>query len=124
MTETLSRTSRNLTSDDEIRGKNKGSVVRANLNDPPIHLRCCIHWVFFQRMDISAVTHQVGTLRFSVDPMQSVFDPNCHSQELDNLYVADASFMQSTSAVNPSLSIRANALRVADILRQRLTSAA
>jgi len=79
--------------------------------------------VFFQRMDISAVVHQVGTLRFGVDPQQSVFDPGCRSHEIDNLYVADASFMPSISAVNPSLTIMANALRVAEILRHRLGAA-
>ncbi len=64
-----------------------------------------------------------GTLRFGVDPQQSVFDPTCRSHEFDNLYVADASFMPSISAVNPSLTIMANALRVAEILRHRLGAA-
>jgi choline dehydrogenase-like flavoprotein len=96
------------------------------------HRKLCARWrtvlhrlgfplVFFQRMDISAVAHQAGTLRFGSDPTQSVFDPNCRSHDLDNLYVADASFMPSISAVNPSLTIMANALRVAEILRQRLS---
>lgn len=76
--------------------------------------------VFFQRMGISAVAHQAGTLRFGHDPAQSVFDATCRSHDLDNLYVADASFMPSISAVNPSLTIMANALRVSDILRHRL----
>jgi choline dehydrogenase-like flavoprotein len=79
--------------------------------------------VFFQRMDIRAVAHQAGTLRFGIDPRQSVFDPTCCSHEIDNLYVADASFMPSISAVNPSLTIMANALRVAEILRHRLAAA-
>ncbi len=77
-------------------------------------------WVFFQRMGINAVAHQVGTLRFGDDPAQSVFNRDCRSHELDNLYVADASFMPSISAVNPSLTIMANALRVAEILRHHL----
>ena len=79
--------------------------------------------VFFQRMDISAVAHQAGTLRFGYDPQQSVFDPTCRSHEIDNLYVADASFMPSIAAVNPSLTVMANALRVAEILRGRLAAA-
>ncbi len=58
-----------------------------------------------------------------VDPQQSVFDSTCRSHEFDNLYVADASFMPSISAVNPSLTIMANALRVAEILRHRLGAA-
>lgn len=104
-------------------------------NNEAAHRKLCARWkavlhrlgfplVFFQRMDISAVAHQAGTLRFGADPMQSVFDPNCRSHELDNLYVADASLMPSISAVNPSLTIMANALRVADILRRRLTGTA
>ncbi|MHB8534824.1 MAG: FAD-dependent oxidoreductase [Sulfuricaulis sp.] len=104
-------------------------------NNEAAHRKLCARWkavlhrlgfplVFFQRMDISAVAHQVGTLRFGVDPAQSVLNPECRSHELDNLYVADASFMPSISAVNPSLTIMANALRVADILRRQLTEAA
>ena len=81
-------------------------------------------FVFYQRMDISGVAHQAGTLRFGSDPATSVLDPNCRSHDLDNLYVADASFMPSISAVNPSLTVMANALRVADIVRQRLATAA
>lgn len=79
--------------------------------------------VFFERMDISAVAHQAGTLRFGHDPTKSVFDATCRSHDIDNLYVVDASFMPSISAVNPSLTIMANALRVSEILRRRLAQA-
>ena len=75
--------------------------------------------VFTQRMGIEAVAHQVGTARFGTDSGQSVLDINCKAHELDNLYVVDASFMPSISAVNPSLTIMANALRVGVHLRQR-----
>ena len=44
---------------------------------------------------------------------------NCKAHELDNLYVADASFFPSIGAVNPTLTIIANALRVADVIAQR-----
>jgi choline dehydrogenase-like flavoprotein len=70
-------------------------------------------------MGIEAVAHQVGTARFGTDPRQSVLDVNCKTHELDNLYVVDASFMPSIAAVNPSLTIMANALRVGAHLRQR-----
>jgi choline dehydrogenase-like flavoprotein len=50
----------------------------------------------------------------------SVLDVNCKAHELDNLYVVDASFFPSSSAVNPSLTIMANALRVGDHLLERL----
>lgn len=73
------------------------------------------------RLGISGVAHQNGTLRFGADPADSVLDLHCKAHELDNLYVADASFFPSSSAVNPTLTIIANALRVADHLAERLS---
>lgn len=64
--------------------------------------------------------HPCGTLRFGRDPATSVLDPDCKAHDLDNLYVADASFMPSSMGVNPSLTIAANALRVADGIAGRL----
>lgn len=63
--------------------------------------------------------HPCGTLRFGTDPSTSVLDPDCKAHDLKNLYVADASFMPTSMGVNPSLSIAANALRVADIIAMR-----
>jgi choline dehydrogenase-like flavoprotein len=63
-------------------------------------------------------THQCGTLCFGTDPRQSVLDPYCRSHEIDNLFVVDASFFPSSAAVNPGLTIAAQALRVADHIRQ------
>lgn len=71
---------------------------------------------------IGGTSHQAGTLRFGTDPAQSVLDLNCKAHELDNLYVTDASFFPSIGAVNPTLTIVANALRVAEHLRGRLGS--
>ncbi|RYI18930.1 MAG: GMC family oxidoreductase, partial [Acetobacteraceae bacterium] len=64
--------------------------------------------------------HPCGTLRFGTDPATSVLDPDCRAHDLDNLYVADASFLPSSMGVNPSLTIAANALRVADLIAVRL----
>lgn len=64
--------------------------------------------------------HSSGTLRFGNDPKTSVLDRNCKAHDLENLYVADASFMPSSMGVNPSLTIAANALRVADVIIERL----
>lgn len=50
----------------------------------------------------------------------SVLDTDCKAHELDNLYIADASFFPSIAAVNPTLTIIANALRVADRIKERL----
>ena len=72
------------------------------------------------RLGISGVAHQNGTLRFGTDPTTSVLDVNCRMHDLDNLYVVDSSFFVSASAVNPTLTIIANALRIADHLTGRL----
>ena len=69
---------------------------------------------------IGGTAHQAGTLRFGRDPKTSVLDIDCKAHELDNLYVTDASFFPSIGAVNPTLTIIANALRVADRLIERL----
>ncbi|MEO8677697.1 MAG: GMC family oxidoreductase [Vicinamibacterales bacterium] len=59
-------------------------------------------------------THQCGTLVFGDDPRTSVLDPFCRAHDLRNLFVVDASFFPSSAAVNPGLTIAAQALRVAD----------
>jgi choline dehydrogenase-like flavoprotein len=69
---------------------------------------------------IGGTAHQAGTLRFGDDPKASVLDLDCKAHDLDNLYVVDASFFVSIAAVNPSLTIMANALRVGDHLLERL----
>jgi choline dehydrogenase-like flavoprotein len=71
-------------------------------------------------MDVSATAHQAGTVRFGTDPASSALDIFCKAHDLDNLYVVDGSFMPSIGAVNPTLTIIANALRVADHLAERL----
>ncbi len=73
-----------------------------------------------QRIPLAGVAHQNGTARFGRDPRESVLDVNCRAHEVDNLYVVDASFFPSSAAVNPALTIMANALRVADHLKARL----
>jgi choline dehydrogenase-like flavoprotein len=69
---------------------------------------------------LSGTAHQAGTARFGVDPKTSVLDLTCRAHEVDNLYLADASFFPSIGAVNPTLTIVANALRVAETIAQRL----
>jgi choline dehydrogenase-like flavoprotein len=73
-----------------------------------------------QRIPLAGVAHQNGTVRFGTDPHSSALDVNCRAHEVDNLYVVDASFFVSSGAVNPALTIMANALRVGDHLRERL----
>jgi choline dehydrogenase-like flavoprotein len=57
--------------------------------------------------------HPCGTCRFGSEPAVSVLDRHCRAHDLENLYVVDASFMPRSGAINPSLTIAANALRVA-----------
>jgi len=73
-----------------------------------------------QLIPLAGVAHQNGTLRFGTDPATSVLDVNCKAHDLDNLYVVDASFFPSSGAVNPALTVMANALRVGDHLLERL----
>ncbi len=72
-----------------------------------------------QRIPLAGVAHQVGTIRFGNDPRTSALDAHCRAHDLDNLYVADGSFFVSSGAVNPALTIMANALRVGDHLLER-----
>jgi choline dehydrogenase-like flavoprotein len=66
------------------------------------------------------LAHQCGTLKAGLDPQTSVLDKYCRPHELENVYVADGSFFASAGAVNPSLTIIANALRVADYLKENV----
>jgi choline dehydrogenase-like flavoprotein len=63
-------------------------------------------------------THQCGTLVFGSDPNTSVLDPYCRAHDVENLFVVDASFFPSSAAVNPALTIIAQALRVAEHIRE------
>ncbi|MCC7447843.1 MAG: GMC family oxidoreductase, partial [Anaerolineae bacterium] len=75
--------------------------------------------VLTQAMGIETNSHQCGTLRFGTDPAQSVLDPFCKAHNVENLYVMDSSFFSSSAAMNPALTIAAQALRVADHLMQQ-----
>jgi choline dehydrogenase-like flavoprotein len=75
---------------------------------------------FETKMPMHSLGHQVGTCKFGEDPATSVLDLNCRAHDVDNLYVVDGSFFVSSGAVNPTLTIVANALRVGDHLLERL----
>jgi choline dehydrogenase-like flavoprotein len=64
------------------------------------------------------LAHVCGTCRFGTDPKSSVLDTENRAHEVDNLYVVDASFFPSSTALNPGLTIAANALRVAAHVNQ------
>lgn len=89
------------------------------------HIGCEDHLVplslhIAKRLPVAGVGHQNGTIRFGRDPQTSALDVNCKAHEIDNLYVVDGSFFPSCGAVNPALTIMANALRVGDHLLERL----
>ena len=62
------------------------------------------------------IAHACGTCRFGLNPKSSVLNEYNRAHEVDNLYVVDSSFFPSSGGTNPSLTIAANALRVADHL--------
>jgi len=84
------------------------TTVRELLRD------CGFRWIKALSFGLGNTTHQCGTLVFGNDPATSVLDPWCRTHDIDNLFVVDASFFPSSAAVNPGLTIVAQALRVAD----------
>ena len=70
--------------------------------------------LFRYRHLIDSFSHAVGTLRSAHTPEEGVLDADCRYWGAENLYVADGSFMPTSGGVNPSLTIAANALRVAE----------
>lgn len=73
-------------------------------------------------MPLKIMNHQVGTCKFGTDSQNSVLDLNCRTHDVDNLYVVDSSFFPSIAAINPTLTIAANALRVGEHIQERLNS--
>jgi choline dehydrogenase-like flavoprotein len=71
-------------------------------------------------LGISGVSHQCGTLTFGDDKNTSVLNTNCQLHEVPNVFVVDASFFPSCGSYNPSLTIAANSLRVADYIKSIL----
>lgn len=72
--------------------------------------------VLARPFDRRTPSHQCGTVRFGTDPTTSALDTFCRAHEHPNLFVVDASFLPTSAAVNPALTIAAQALRVADHL--------
>jgi choline dehydrogenase-like flavoprotein len=97
----------------KLEGALEGSLRHPHLLDRSLYLG--------KGIPLNGTAHQAGTLRFGEDPATSVLDLNCRAHGLDNLYVTDASFFPSIGAVNPTLTIIANALRVADVIAARLS---
>ena len=94
--------------------------LRALCSKLDIHPQLFERLLYLGQIPIGGTAHQAGTLVFGNDPKTSVLDTNCKAHDVDNLYVTDASFFPSIGAVNPTLTIIANALRVADAIIARL----
>ncbi len=78
--------------------------------------------VLGRRFGMDTPSHQCGTVRFGDDPATSVLDPYCRSWQHDNLYVVDAGFFPSSAALNPALTIAAQALRVGAHINSNLAT--
>ncbi|MFI1161915.1 GMC oxidoreductase [Streptomyces sioyaensis] len=75
--------------------------------------RAGYRFVAAETFGVETNSHQCGTLRAGDDPARSVLDPYCRSHAVHNLFVVDASFFPSSAAMNPALTIAAQAIRVA-----------
>jgi choline dehydrogenase-like flavoprotein len=119
----LTYTPNNLEAHERLQAKLKQALKHHNC---PAHGRDCHEGLFVrnlyvgQRIPLAGVAHQNGTIRFGHDPETSALDVNCKAHDLENLYVVDGSFFPSSAAVNPALTIMANALRVGDYILERL----
>ena len=99
---------------------NNESAHRALVAETKRILRRLGYWIVMTHSHRARnTTHQCGTLVFGDDPAQSVLDPYCRTHDVENLYVVDASFFPSSAAVNPGLTIVAQAIRVADHIKGR-----
>jgi choline dehydrogenase-like flavoprotein len=119
----LSYSPNNLEAHERLQAKLKAAMKQTNC---AMHGHDCHQGLFSrslyvgQRIPLAGVAHQNGTIRFGNDPKTSALDPNCKAHDVDNLYVVDGSFFPSSAAVNPALTIMANALRVGDHLMERM----
>jgi choline dehydrogenase-like flavoprotein len=80
--------------------------------------------VLARPFDRRTPSHQCGTVRMGTDPATSALDPFCRAHDHPNLFVVDASFLPTSAAVNPALTIAAQALRVADHLAGTMAASA
>jgi choline dehydrogenase-like flavoprotein len=97
----------NMQASDELK-----TIMRANLRASGYPI------VLTRLIDKRTPSHQCGTVRMGADPATAPLDAFCRSYDHRNLFVVDAGFMPSSAAVNPALTVAAQALRVADYIRR------
>lgn len=112
----LSYTDNNVEGHTRLTAKLKGLLNEIGCDN---HLLPCSIYLG-KKIPLAGTAHQCGTIRFGHDPETSALDVFCKAHDLDNLYVVDGSFFVSSTAVNPALTIMANALRVGDHIAERL----
>ena len=66
--------------------------------------------------------HHLGTTRMHVDPARGVVDENCRVHGVSNLYISGGSVLPTSGYANPTLTITALALRLADHLQSAVLS--
>ncbi|MCC7379113.1 MAG: GMC family oxidoreductase, partial [Chitinophagaceae bacterium] len=64
--------------------------------------------------------HHLGTTRMSDDPKHGVVDANCKIHGIDNLYIAGSSCYTTGGAVNPTLTVVAISLRLANHIKEKM----
>ncbi len=111
----LKRTANNLEGHKRLYQKLKTILAHTGFDHHHFEGQLYLH----KETPLAAVAHQVGTCRFGHDAKDSVLDLNCQAHDHSNLYVVDGSFFPSSSAVNPGLTIMANAIRVGQHLCER-----
>jgi choline dehydrogenase-like flavoprotein len=112
----LNYTPTNVEGHKRLQVKLKSLLKHINCTEDLLHINAYIG----KRIPLAGVAHQNGTIRFGHDPKASALDLNCKAHDVDNLYVVDGSFFPSSGAMNPALTIMANALRVGEHLKERL----
>jgi choline dehydrogenase-like flavoprotein len=123
MTEDLPRLENRVTveSNGQIRLQYKPNNLTAHrelVNEAKRILRKLGFWIVMTHShQAKNTTHQCGTLVFGTNPAESVLDTYCRTHDVDNLFVVDASFFPSSAAVNPGLTIVAQAIRTADHIK-------
>jgi choline dehydrogenase-like flavoprotein len=114
---------------DEPDGVSIKYTIKDELRHRVTHLRELLterfkarHMIFLSHDVELNFGHPCGTCVMSNDPSTGVVDRVCRAHGIANLFIADASFMPTSAATNPSLTIAANALRVASEINRVLKS--
>ena len=71
-----------------------------------------------RELQFTDASHHIGTTRMSDSPLTGVVDRNCRVHGMDNLYICSSSVFPTGGYANPTLTIVALTLRLADHLKQ------